>query len=141
MSRLATLRRFRSDTLQRLADDCARLVDLVMLELHDLRFALEPKLTFSNATTISTDERLVLKVGVIPQVDSTAATVDVFLPSLKPKDAGAHAGVVKVVAANSVRFNATDGSVVNSLSATQTSVTSAGLYLLVWNGRAWWLHA
>lgn len=140
MSRFSTLRRFRKETLDVLADDCARLVSLIIDEVADLRLAFAPRLAFSSETVLTTDTRLVLKVGAIPRVDSTSATVDVYLPSLKAKDAGAVVGAIKLVAANSVRFNAIDGSFVNSLSATSVSVTSAGLSTLVWDGRIWWLQ-
>lgn len=140
MSRFSTLLRFRKETLDVLADDCARLVELIIAEIADLRLAFAPKLTFSSETVLTTDTRLVLKVGVIPRIDSTSATVDVYLPSLKAKDAGAVVGAIKLVAANSVRFNTTDGTFVNGLSATSASVTSAGLSALVWDGRIWWLQ-
>ena len=140
MSRFSTLRRFRKLSLDVLADDCARLVDLIIEEFADLRLVFAPKLAFSSETVLTTDTRLVLKVGVIPRVDSTSATVDVYLPSLRAKDAGSVVGAVKLVSANSVRFNTTDGTFVNSVSATQASVTSAGLSTLVWDGRIWWLQ-
>ena len=140
MSRFATLRRFRKLSLDVLADDLARLVDLIIEEFADLRLVFAPKLAFSSETVLTTDTRLVLKVGVIPRVDSTSATVDVYLPSLRAKDAGSVVGAVKLVSANSVRFNTTDGTFVNSVSATQASVTSAGLSTLVWDGRIWWLQ-
>lgn len=140
MSRLAQLRRFRKETLDVLADDCARLVSELIDEFADLRLKLAPRLTFTNETILSTDTRLILKPWTISRVDTTSGTVDIYFPQLQKKDAGALAGAVKLVAANSLRFNSLDGSPVNSISATQASVTSAGLSTFVWDGRIWWLQ-
>ncbi len=135
MSRLATIRRFRSDSVEHLAEDCARLVSELDEELAKTQAAAEQPYEFGSLVTGAST----LRFGATPRVDTRSASVALFFQRATSKDASRSLSFVKTASANSITVSAPDGSLLNgSASATHTAV---GFYEWIWDGREWWLRA
>jgi len=137
MSRLATIRRFSEESLSTLARDCARLVSELIDEFQDVRNKTVARwFRERDVVTPATTPAVRVKLGEIVKIDTSSASVTIYMPLVTKADLWRTIAFIKTSASNSVTVLVAGGALVHD--TTSLAVTDQGLNYLIWDGVSWW---